>query len=206
MNISINLIRCHGFRSSKGHFSGRPTVCSLHLPKSGKNATNSRRARDLSCSDSPGCEPRDREYGDPVAVGEDRGCRMGSLVTMRGRIGSHSDRCRTIERGFGIGLSVVVVALPIGWVRTVLRCEASSGVGTLADRLSLDRSGSQIEQFIDFGSYCTTMTRDRSWDRYDFSEAPLLNVTPYVLKTKLFLSGIFLPTFESHTRFYSIFT
>jgi hypothetical protein len=67
--------------------------------------------------------------------------------------GSYSDRRRTIERGFGLGLSVVVVALPIGWFRTVLRCGASSGVGTVAERFSLDRSGSQIEKFIDFGSY-----------------------------------------------------
>jgi hypothetical protein len=35
----------------------------------------------------------------------------------------------------------------------VLRCGAVSGVGTLAERFSLDRSGSQIEKFIDFGSY-----------------------------------------------------
>jgi hypothetical protein len=104
------------------------------------------RARDLSCSDSPGCEPRHREYGDQVIVGEHRGCRMGSMVTMRGRIGSYSDRCRTIERGFGLCLSVVVVALPIGWFRTVLRYGASSGVGTLAERFSLDRSESQIEK------------------------------------------------------------
>jgi hypothetical protein len=48
---------------------------------------------------------------------------------------------------------MVVLALPIGWFPTVLRCEASSGVGTLAERFSLDRSGSQIEKFIDFGSY-----------------------------------------------------
>jgi hypothetical protein len=77
---------------------------------------------------------------------------MGSMVAMRGRIGSHSDRRRTIERRFGLGLSVVVVALPIGWFRTMLRCGASLGVRTLAERFSLDRAGSQIEKFIDFGS------------------------------------------------------
>jgi hypothetical protein len=70
---------------------------------------------------------------------------MGSLAAIRGRIESYSDRRLTIERGFGLGLSVVVVALPIGLFRTVLRCGASSGVGTLAERFSLDRSGSQIE-------------------------------------------------------------
>jgi hypothetical protein len=107
----------------------------------------------LSCSDSPRCEPRHREYGDPVIGGEHRGCRMGSMVAMRGWIGSYSDRRRTIERGFGLGLSVVVVALRIGWFRTAVRCGASSGVGTLAERFSLDRSGSQIGKFIDFGSY-----------------------------------------------------
>jgi hypothetical protein len=48
---------------------------------------------------------------------------------------------------------VVVIALPIGWFRTVLRCEASSGVEILAERFSLDHSGFQIEKFIDFGSY-----------------------------------------------------
>jgi hypothetical protein len=122
------------------------------FPNQGKMQPVLTRARDLSCSDSPGYEPRHREYGDPVIVGEHRGCRMGSLVAMRWRIGSHSDRRRTIERGFGLGLSVVVVALPIGWLRTVLWCEASSGVGTLAERFSLDRSGSQIEKFIDFES------------------------------------------------------
>jgi hypothetical protein len=111
------------------------------------------RARDLSCSDSPECKPRHREYGDPVIVGEHQGCRMGSLVAMRGRIGWYSDRRRTIERGFGLSLSVVVVALQIGWFRTVLRCGASSGVGTVAARFSLDRSGSQSEKLIDFGSY-----------------------------------------------------
>jgi hypothetical protein len=45
-----------------------------------------------------------------------------------------------------------VVALQIGWFRTVFRCGASSRVRTLAERFSLDRSGSQIEKFIDFGS------------------------------------------------------
>jgi hypothetical protein len=108
----------------------------------------------LSCSDSPRCEPRHGEYGDLVIVGEHRGCRMGSMIAMRGRIGSYSNRRRS-ERGFGLGLSVVVVALPIGWFHTVLRCGASSGVGTLAERFCLDRSGSQTEKFIDFGSSYT---------------------------------------------------
>jgi hypothetical protein len=116
----------------------------------------------LSCSDSPGCEPRHREYGDPVIVEEHRGCRMGSLAAMRGRIGPYSDRRRTIEREFKLGLPVVVVALPIGWFRTVLRRGASSGVGTLAERFSLDRSGSQIENFIDFGSYYSFCKPHRS--------------------------------------------
>jgi hypothetical protein len=48
---------------------------------------------------------------------------------------------------------VVVVALPIGWFCTVVGCGPSSGLGTLAERFSLDHSGSQIEKFIDFGSY-----------------------------------------------------
>jgi hypothetical protein len=78
---------------------------------------------------------------------------------MRGRIGSHSDRRRTIERGFGLVLSVVVVALPIRWFHTVLRCRASSGVETLAERFSPDRSGSQIENFIDFKSYYINPSR-----------------------------------------------
>jgi hypothetical protein len=56
---------------------------------------------------------------------------------------------------------VVVVALPIGWFRTVFRCGASSGVGTLAERFSLDRSGSQIEKFIDFGSNYRCSQRHR---------------------------------------------
>jgi hypothetical protein len=66
---------------------------------------------------------------------------------------------RTVERGFALGLSVVVFALPIEWFRTVLRREASSGVGTLAERFSLDRSGSQIEKFVDFGSYYKMICR-----------------------------------------------
>jgi hypothetical protein len=78
---------------------------------------------------------------------------MGSLVALRGRIGSYLHKRRTIERGFGLGLSVVVIMLPIGWFYTVLRRGASSGVGVLAERFSLDRSGSEIEKFIDFGSY-----------------------------------------------------
>jgi hypothetical protein len=78
---------------------------------------------------------------------------MGSMLTMRRRIGLYSDRCRTIELGFGLGLSVVVFALPIGWFRTEIRCGALSGAGTWAERFSLDRSRSQIEKFIDFGSY-----------------------------------------------------
>jgi hypothetical protein len=133
----------------------RPTVCSLHLLKSGKMQPVLARARDLSCSHSPGCKPRRRECGDPVIVGEHRCCRMGRPVVMRGRIGSCSERRQTIERGFGLGLSVAVVALLIGWFRTVLRCGASSSVGTLAERFILDRSDSQIEKFIDFGSYYT---------------------------------------------------
>jgi hypothetical protein len=107
------------------------------FPNQGKIQPVLVQACDLSCSDSPGCEPRHREYGDPRIVGLHRGCRMGSLVAMRRRIGLYSDRRRTIERGFGLGLSVVVVALPIGWFRTVLRCGSSSGVGTLAQRFSL---------------------------------------------------------------------
>jgi hypothetical protein len=123
---------------------GQPFVrCTF--PNQGKMQPVLARARDLSCSDSPRCEPRYREYGDLVIVGEHRGCRMGSMIAIRGRIGSYSNRLRTIERGFGLGLSVIVVALPIGWFRTVLRCGASSGIGTLAKRFSLDRSGSQIE-------------------------------------------------------------
>jgi hypothetical protein len=66
--------------------------------------------------------------------------------------GSYLDRRRTIEQGFGLGLSVVVVSLPIGWFRTLLRCGASSGIGKLAERFSLDGSSSQIKKFIDFGS------------------------------------------------------
>jgi hypothetical protein len=131
---------------------GQPFV-GCTFPNQGKMQRVLVRARDLSCSDSPRCEPQYREYGDPVIVGEHRSCRIGSMVAMRGRIGSYSDRHRTIERGFGLGLSVVIVALPIGWFRTVLRCGASSSVGTVAERFSLDRSGSQIEKFIDFGSY-----------------------------------------------------
>jgi hypothetical protein len=131
---------------------GQPFVrCTI--PNQGQMHPVRARARDLSFSDSPRCEPRHREYGDPVMVGEHWCCRMGSMVAMRGRIWSYSDRCRTIERGFGLGLLVVVVALSIGWFRTVLRCGASSGVETLAERFSLDRSGSQIEKFIDFGFY-----------------------------------------------------
>jgi hypothetical protein len=42
----------------------------------------------------------------------------------------------------------------------VLRCGASSGVGILAERFSLDRSGSQIEEFIDFESYYTFNVSD----------------------------------------------
>jgi hypothetical protein len=110
------------------------------------------RVRDLSCSDSPGCETRHREYGDPVIVGEHQRCHMRSLVAMRGRIGSYSDRRRIIERGFELSLSVVVVAPLIGSFRSGLRCGASSGVGTFTERFSLDRSGSQIEKFIDCGS------------------------------------------------------
>jgi hypothetical protein len=72
---------------------------------------------------------------------------------MRRRIVSYSDRRRTIERGFGLRLSVGVVAFPVRWFRTMLRCGVSLGVGTLAERFSLDRSGSQIEKFIDLGYY-----------------------------------------------------
>jgi hypothetical protein len=131
---------------------GRPFVrCTFR--NQGKMQPVLAQTRDLSCSDSPRCEPRHRGYSDHVIVGKHRGCRMGSMVAMRGWIGSYSDICRTIERGFGLGLSVVVAALPTGLFRTVVRCGASSGVGTLAERFSLDRSGSQIGTFIDFGSY-----------------------------------------------------
>jgi hypothetical protein len=123
------------------------------FPNQGKIQPVLARTCDLSCSDSPGCERRHREYDDPVIVREHWGCRMGSLVAMPGRIGSYSDIRRTIDRGFGLGLSVVVITLPIGWFCTGLRCGASSGVGTIAERFSLDRLGSQIEKFIDFGSY-----------------------------------------------------
>jgi hypothetical protein len=66
---------------------------------------------------------------------------------------------------------VGVVALQIGWFRTVLRCGASSDVTTLAERFSLDRPDSQIERFIDFGSYYTTIEinaiHDLNVDRHD---------------------------------------
>jgi hypothetical protein len=104
---------------------------------------------------------------------------MGSMVAMRGRIGSYSDRRRTIEQGFGLGLSVVVVALPIGWFRTVFRCGTASGAGTLAERFGLDRSGSQIEKLIDFGSYYISR-RDRYFPHMHADEQKSVNARKYV--------------------------
>jgi hypothetical protein len=59
--------------------------------------------------------------------------------------------------------------------------------------------------FLTIGELQQT-TQDLLWYRDEFSEALLLNVTLSIVKTELFLSRIFLPTFESETLFHSIFT